>query len=102
MDSGNTNQYGDWLRANGSAKLSSKKSKVTFSGRPEGRKEDSSDGRHNLAQAASNSTDMESEQVELPTTPRSYTLPNDNTVPGNSDTSNHLTADKQLKNGKVP
>ena len=44
---------------------------------------------------------MESEQVELPTTPRSYTLPNDNTASRNSDTSNHLTADNQLRNGKI-
>ena len=44
---------------------------------------------------------MESEQAELPTTPRSYTLPNDNTASRNSDTSNHLTADNQLRNGKI-
>ena len=77
------------------------KSKVTFSGKSEGRKEDSSEDTHTLAQAASNSTNMEMEQAELPTAPRSYTLPNDNTTPGNSVTSNHLTANNYLRNEKV-
>ena len=100
-DLGNTKQYGDWLRANGFAKLSSEKSKVTFNGRPKRRKEDCSNDKHNLAKATSNSTNMESEQAELPTTPRSYTLPNNNTASGNSDMSNHLTANNQLRNKKV-
>lgn len=66
-DSGNTRQYGDWLWANSSFKLSTKKLKVTYSGFSNGRKEDSSEDRHTLAQATSNSTDIEAEQAELPT-----------------------------------
>lgn len=66
-DSGNTRQYGDWLWANSSFKLSTKKLKVTYSGFSNGRKEDSSEDRHTLAQATSNSTDIEAKQAELPT-----------------------------------
>lgn len=84
-------QYGDCLRANGSSKLNAEKQKAFTCGGSDERKEGGSDNRQILAQEVFNSIDMEAEQAEFPTTPRSHTHPN-NTTLGDMDTSANRTA----------
>ena len=59
-------QYGDWLRANGGLKSGSEKPKVSSSDGYEARKEGGSVDRQ--TPSATDSMDMEAEQVELPRT----------------------------------
>ena len=95
-----TKQYGVWLQANDSPKLSGEKPKASSSYGFDERKKDGSEDKQALAQAAFNSTNIKVEQVGFLTTLRSHTHPN-NMMQGMTDTSTHHTTENQMKGKKV-